>query len=145
MANELNDAMLPKVVLAKKTGADLVISYPIAAAGDVYVTSIANGKVNIFLTKAGHTGVNPETAQTALSHHDAAVVLTCAANAAATMLIVRQLTGWFARSGTNVATNPYNARVLDLNGDKLDALNAALGGTAITAVDVEMDSSKKYN
>ena len=142
---ELNDAMLPKMVLAKKTGAALVISYPVAAAGDVYITSIAAGKVNIFLTKAGHTGADPVTGQTAQSHHDAAVILSCASTAAATLLIVRQLTNWFARSGTNVATNPYNSRVLDLNGDKLDALNAALGGTAITAVDVEMDSSKKYN
>lgn len=142
---ELNDAMLPKMVLAKKTGGGLVISYPVAAAGDAYVTSVAAGKVNIFLTKGGHTGVNPLTAQTATKHHDAAVILTCAANAAATMLIVRKLTTWFARSGTNVATNPYNARVLDLNGDKLDGLNSALGGTAVTAVDIEMDSSKGYN
>ena len=128
----LQNAYLPKWIMAKDTGEEKRISIPVGLGSRVFIKA-ENSKttqVAIIALDSGQDGGGITGGK-----KDAAIELTVAA-AANQRPLIEELTNFIARAGSTDPLNTNNTRILFLDGDNLGSIPLA---TAISDVKVIED------
>lgn len=137
MANS-NEAILPKWIVAKKTGANDSLGLDIGLGPKVHIKSVEgiDTTVAIVCLDSGQASGGIVGAR-----KDAAIKLTIADTAANRLTLIRDLTRWVARGITSDMLAKVNARVLELDGDVTAIETQIPSGIDISAVDIDEDLS----